>query len=395
MDWFDRLLGRTEKQQTGMVYSRNSFGDGETTSDKLKVSQGYGGVEAVNRGINMVVDDCSDLNFLLDGKFNDDKKYRIPVKHIQRVINLEPNPYQDISAFRRNLIMDFLIDGNIFIYFDGTNMYRLPAKDVTINDHPTEYITSYSYDTVEYAPSEIIHVKENSMGDNYRGISRLRASQDTMRSIVNMKKFQSDFFANSAILGLVIETDNVLSEKHKDRLLEGWANRYKPGDGGKRPIILDGGLTVKKLTESNLREMDFQEAQQIASKIILEAIGVPHALVSSGTNNTVRPNMRLYYLETVLPIANKIKSAYERFFNHRLKVDISDVPALQPELREEAQYYATLVNGGIFKPNEAREGLNKEPDDDPAMDQIRVPANIAGSAADPSEGGRPSEEEEE
>ena len=28
------------------------------------------------------------------------------------------------------------------------------------------------------------------------------------------------------------------------------------------------------------------------------------------------------------------------------------------------------------------------------LDEVRVPANIAGSAANPSEGGRPSEEEE-
>jgi hypothetical protein len=39
--------------------------------------------------------------------------------------------------------------------------------------------------------------------------------------------------------------------------------------------------------------------------------------------------------------------------------------------------------------------LGYEPDKDPASDQLRIPANIAGSAANPSEGGRPEEGDEE
>ena len=71
--------------------------------------------------------------------------------------------------------------------------------------------------------------------------------------------------------------------------------------------------------------------------------------------------------------------------------DVSNVPALQPELKEQAAFYSTLVNGGILTGNEGRIGVGLEPLDDEAMNQIRVPANIAGSAVDPSQGGRPEE----
>jgi hypothetical protein len=73
--------------------------------------------------------------------------------------------------------------------------------------------------------------------------------------------------------------------------------------------------------------------------------------------------------------------------------DVTDIPALQPELRDQSQYYTSLVNGGIITVNEAREHLGFEPVD--GQDDVRVPANIAGSAANPDEGGRPVEEEEE
>ena len=128
-------------------------------------------------------------------------------------------------------------------------------------------------------------------------------------------------------------------------------------------------------------------------KIILKAIGVPPIMLDSGNNANIRPNMRLYYLETVLPIVRKMNFGLSRFFGFEIKEDVTDIPALQPELRDQSQYYTSLVNGGIISVNEAREQLGFEPLD--GQDDVRIPANIAGSAANPDEGGRPVEEEEE
>ena len=115
--------------------------------------------------------------------------------------------------------------------------------------------------------------------------------------------------------------------------------------------------------------------------------------MDSGNNANIRPNQRMYYLETILPIVKKIMKAYERFFGFKLVEDVTDVPSLQPELKDQAAYFASLVNTGIMTPNEAREKLNLEAVE--GFDTPRVPANIAGSAANPIEGGRPTEDEEE
>jgi len=83
--------------------------------------------------------------------------------------------------------------------------------------------------------------------------------------------------------------------------------------------------------------------------------------------------------------------AFTRFFGFEVREDVSDIPALQPELRDQSQYYSALVNTGIISPNEARDSLGFEPVE--GYDELRVPANIAGSAANPDLGGRPIEEE--
>ena len=172
-------------------------------------------------------------------------------------------------------------------------------------------------------------------------------------------------------------------------MLQAWVARYNPQSGGRRPLFLDGGLSVENLTEVNFKDLDFQEAIASNEKIILKALGVPPILLDSGNNANLRPNHRLYYLETILPIVNKIAYAFERYFGFKLDENVSGIPALQPELRDQAGYYATLVNTGIMTPNEAREALRLETIE--GFDKPRVPANIAGSAANPEEGGRPQE----
>jgi len=138
--------------------------------------------------------------------------------------------------------------------------------------------------------------------------------------------------------------------------------------------------------------MDFQAAIAENEKIILKSIGVPPILLDSGNNANIRPNMRLYYLETIMPIVEKLNAGYSRYFGFNIGEDITNIPALQPELRDQATFYTSLVNAGIITPNEARVAMNF--DELPDADEIRVPANIAGSAVEPSLGGRPTEGEE-
>tara|TARA_R100000426_G_scaffold73819_1_gene51551 strand:+ start:581 stop:1789 length:1209 start_codon:yes stop_codon:yes gene_type:complete len=402
MAWYDFILGRNAESDeeklnpSQYVIARNEGFNIESRENVLSYRNAYEQLEVVHRAVNMIVDACSDIPFLVQDQIpGSSPVYRnIRRTRVDLLLNKEPNPFQDISTFRRNLLIDLLIDGNIFVYFDGQHMYHLPAEKIDIETDETTYINKFVYDnSIEYSTSEIIHIKENSFHSIYRGVPRLKPAHRTMQLLVNMRNFQDNFFKNGAVPGLVLKSPNTLSEKIKDRMLQAWVARYNPSTGGRRPLFLDGGLEVDNLTEVNFKELDFQEAIRSNEKIILEALGVPPILMDSGNNANIRPNQRLYYLETILPIVKKIMKAYERFFGFKLVEDVTGVPALQPELRDQASYYASLVNTGIMTPNEARESLNLETVE--GFDTPRIPANIAGSAANPEEGGRPAEDEEE
>lgn len=398
MAWYDRIIGRTPEVEEKLNPAQPYYDHKVEPSRERVVNyeRAYEDLEIVNRGVNLIVDDTAEIPITVGPPVQGMSSIVKGIKRsrVELLLNKEPNPFQDISTFRRNLITDFLLDGNIFIYFDGVHLYHLPANKMTIHASDSTYIEKFTFnEIITYKPSEIIHIKDNSFYSIYRGVSRLKPALRTMILMRSMRDFQDNFFKNGAVPGLVLKSPNTLSEKIKERMIQSWSARYRPDAGGRRPLILDGGIELDKVSNVNFKELDFQSAISENEKIVLKALGVPPIMLDSGNNANIRPNMRMYYLETILPIVRKMNFAMERYFGFSCKEDITDIPALQPELRDQSQYYSSLVNTGIISPNEAREALGFDLVE--GYDELRVPANIAGSAANPDEGGRPVEQGEE
>ena len=397
MAWYSNIFGENKAEEADMeklnpiqaYFGNDKEGSREFTQN---YEQYYETLEIVNRGVNMIVDDVAEIPVTVNPNQTNGVQKGIRRSRVNTLLNKEPNLFQDVSAFKRNLVTDYLLDGNIFIYYDGAHLYHLPADSVVIHADPKTFIEKYTYNEIDYGPDEIIHVKENSFNSIFRGTSRLRPAVRTMALTTSMRRFQENFFKNGAVPGLVLKSPNTLSEKIKERMIQSWSVRYRPEAGGRRPLILDGGLEIDSISNINFKELDFQSSISENEKIILKALGLPPILLDSGNNANIRPNMRMYYLETILPIVRKMNYAYSRFFGYEITENIIDIPALQPELRDQSQYYSSLVNGGIITINEARERLGFETLE--GQDEVRVPANIAGSAANPDEGGRPEEGDE-
>ena len=70
---------------------------------------------------------------------------------------------------------------------------------------------------------------------------------------------------------LQLKSPNTLSDKIKDRMLLAWQQRYRPDTGGRRPLILDGGIEIDSYSPTNFKDLDFQNAIESNEKIILKA----------------------------------------------------------------------------------------------------------------------------
>ena len=345
-------------------------------------------LETVNRGTSLIVNGCSSLDFDIKDKVFSDVSPGMRQKQLATLLNYRPNPFQSAQDFRASIFTDFILEGNIFIYFDGAFLYHLPAANMQILPDDKVFIKGYKYNNMQdFKANEIIHIRDICSSSIYRGTSRLMSANRSIEILYKMHAFQENFFDNGAIPGIVLTSENTLSQVAKDKTIQNWITKYSPKNGAKRPMILDSGLKPTNLLNTSFQDMDFDNSIKSHEIKILKALGVPSILLDGGNNANISPNMRLFYLETVMPIIKKYMSAMERYFGYDLDAITSNVSALQPELKDVAAYNTTLVNGGIISPNEARIELRYETK--PGHDDLRIPANIAGSAANPALGGAP------
>jgi HK97 family phage portal protein len=380
------------------------FASPETIVD---FEQAYREIEVVHRSVDMIINAMIEIPFIVDGG---------AAKKVNKLLNVKPNPFEDRVRMFRRAFLDFQLDGNAFFYYDGTDLYLLPANDVEVVPDSRSFVSHYNYlvhnqqsqdfygfgrgkqtskaESIHFEPNEIIHVMAENELSIFRGVSKLKPILNLMELYFYMIKFQRQFFKNNALPGFVLTTDNILSKRVKERLLESWRASYTTiFDGARNPAILDGGLKIDEFSTKSFDQLDFENSIERIQQDMAKAIGVPYVLLKSGNNANIDANQKLFYLHTVIPLLSQFCSAFSHFFNGGVDIrpDRLKVPALQPDIRNQAIYYSTLVNTGIITPNEAREGLRFPKLEN--NDSIRIPQNITGSATDPTQGGRPTSEE--
>ena len=101
-------------------------------------------------GVDIPVNSIIKVPFLVEGVITNmtpliptEWQRRLRADRLERLLNYEPNPFQDISSFKRNMLVDLILDGNIFIYFDGAGLYNLPADQITVVGDEETYIKEY------------------------------------------------------------------------------------------------------------------------------------------------------------------------------------------------------------------------------------------------------------
>ena len=384
------------------IASLEPFASPETIVD---YEQAYREIEIIHRAVEMVISACVDVPFIVEGGG--------PVKRVHKLLNVMPNPFEDRVRLFRRAFLDFHLDGNVFFYYDENgHLYLLPANDVEVVPDEKTFVSHYNYmvsnqrssdffgyakqtrksSAIRFEPHEIIHIMNENEHSIFRGTSKLKPIIRLIELYYYMINFQRQFFKNNALPGFVLTTDNVLSKRVKDRLLEDWRASYTTiFDGARNPAVLDGGLKIDSFSTTSFDKLDFENSIERIQQDMAKAIGVPYVLLKSGNNANIDANQKLFYMHTVLPILNQFSSAFTHFFNSNLIIrpDRLAVPALQPDNKTQATYYATLVNTGLITPNEAREGLRFAKLE--GLDTIRIPQNITGSATDATQGGRPVE----
>lgn len=335
--------------------------------------------------------------------FVKDSEGSVTQVHMHPLLDLldTPNPFHSFDDILDSHVTYLTLEGNIFTekIKDGTaktrEIYSLrPDKvDIIFNtDRTTRAIvpvSGYQYKggrVIDYELDDIVHIKNFNPRDNDlnfgRGQATLLAATRSGDQNNESRKWNLSLLQNHAVPPGILETSGeaeALDESIVTLIKKQFREKFQGAKNAGEPIITQ--YATWKPLGMNSRDLDWSQGIQQSAREICEVIGVPSILIgdpAAKTFNNYKEAKKALYVDTVLPMLNKIMRAYNQFLvkpeygkNYFFAPNLDAVDVL----REERMALWDRINRATFlTENEKRVELGYGEQD--GLDVYRLPVNL-------------------
>ena len=349
----------------------------------------------------------------------------LPNDHPLAHLCARPNPYQSGIELIQSADVSLNLSGNAYFYVERGNsngalgipkaLWCLRPDRVMVVPGQDGDLKGYlytpegvSWDAAKLLlPQDIIHIRLPNPGDPLEGlgyglspVSALARSADVDNRVT---EFLKAFFDRGANPNLTVAFEGSLSDYDLARAREEFAAIYGGSDRWTRPVVLDSGAKVQRMSLT-FDEMGFGELDERNESRILGPFGVPPILIGSrlgllrSTYANYEEARRAFWQDTFVPEL----TLFVVDFQHALSgidgsfpsFDFSNVPALQRDIPAMVDAASKLWAMGV-PANQALEAVGLSIGDVPGGDVGYLPLNlmpVASAVAKPEPQGAPSGE---
>jgi HK97 family phage portal protein len=317
--------------------------------------EGYSKNAIVHRAVRLIAESIGGLSFVLcEGAAE-------LSAHPLLDLMARPNPRQDGASLLETIAAHLLLAGNAYVEAVGVagegaqanvrELYALRPDRMKLVPGPDGWPQAYEYtvagQTVRFdqsaAQPPILHLTFFNPVDDYYGLSPLEAAAvavDTHNAAAKWNKALLDNAARPSGALVYSGPDGlVLADQQFERLKKELEEQYQGTANAGRPLLLEGGLDWKAMSLTP-KDMDFMEAKHSAAREIALAFGVPPMLLAIPGDNTYsnyQEASRVFWRQTVLPLAGRIASALTQWLSPSfgaglvLAVDTDRIEALSSD----------------------------------------------------------------
>lgn len=280
----------------------------------------------------------------------DDPDSTVPPTHPVRRMFERPNPYFSTGEFMQWLYTMLNLRGEFFIAYDDpmrpTRMYQYtdPLNWQDVQDEGELVGWVYRRGAIEkrWLPEEIINHRLIDPSRPYRGQPPLRAALVPFETEQGASELTRDVVRRGGEKAMLFEPTADTTPEQREQLIADLRGRRTNNRVG-RDIILPGVLKPvdPKFVED---ELDMLRVAELQPKKIAAVYGIPLSLMGYEDVDkyaTFEGRKRMFYEDTMIPMANGIESAFDRAFNESglrsayrvyVRFDWSAVDALQDKL---------------------------------------------------------------
>ena len=322
----------------------NSSGSGPFTAKAAKTHlSAYAGSQAIDLvfdACNVIAETVSTAGYGLEN--SDGKELPLersdaePGAHLAPLDLVEllkkPNPWQTWDDLIEELVIDYLLTGDFFIYKHGVEdesglvpgerpnaLYRLAPDRVTVLTgeevkHPAELIGAYKYevpgsdsDPAIYEPSEVIQLRRPNVHSPYRGAGIVAGAPTLFDLELALMAAKEAYSRNGNRLSGVLETDRTVPDNLITKLKREFNGLFAGADAAGMTAVLSAGVKYNPI-QSNARDAETVAVSKESAERILAMFRVPKGKLGLPAGEDPGEERREFANGMIRPLLDRIQT---------------------------------------------------------------------------------------
>lgn len=290
-----------------------------------------------------------------------------PQHPIQRLLD-RPNPHMSLQDLMERWAQHMELSGNALWHkiksARGPVLELWPVSPDLLKPIPsrTEYLGGYEYrptpqDRLILPANEVLHWQFQNPTNTYWGLAPIRAAAQTIDGDVEAVRWNRAVLANGARPAGVISLSHELTPDQWEaaRVM---IQAQTGGAANARQFLAFGGATNVQSFGFDATDMDWIDGRKLNREEIFAVIGVPPILTVQGEGATYA-NMNSaeyqFWTRVLVPLLNDFTQTLSLSLlpdfgaegTHRIRADLSNVPALRENEGERADVAVKLNRAGF------------------------------------------------
>ncbi|HDT13431.1 MAG TPA: phage portal protein [Candidatus Aminicenantes bacterium] len=310
-----------------------------------------------------------------------------------------PNPRQARTLFLEEVISDFILAGNTYIY--GLGLGSRPPEELWIlrpdrtrvlRGTDTEPIAGYRTEVEgrrrDYKLEEVLHLREFNPLDDFYGLSRLVVCSRDIDIYNASREWNLRMLQNDMVPRLGLAFERAMSREQRKELKDALRDKYQGYENARAPLVLEGSggkVDIKTLAMSAV-DSDWTESDKRTLRNICQKLNVPSMLLGdteATTYNNYQEARRALYEDGVLPILDLVEAELNAWLVPRFGDSLVlayDKDQIEPLQEDRGKKYSYLETCSFLSVNEKRAEMGFE--DIPGGNVVLIPMSAVPLPSD-------------
>jgi HK97 family phage portal protein len=321
-----------------------SSGSGPFTARAAKTHlSAYAGNQAIDLVFgccNVIAETTSAAGFALeteDGKrlpldrSEAERSERVAPRDLVELLK-RPNPWQTWDDLIEELVIDYLLTGDFFVYKFGVEdetgevpgerpiaLYRLSPDRVTVLTgeevgRPADLIGGYRYEVpgaesepVRYWAEDVIQLRRPNVHSPYRGAGIVAGSPVLFDLELALNQSKEAYFRNGARLGGVLESDRSVPDNLITKLKREFNGLFAGAESAGMTAVLSAGVKYRPI-QSNAQEAELTAITEQTAKRVIAMFRVPKGKLGMEAGEDAGEERREFANGMMRPLLNRIQT---------------------------------------------------------------------------------------